>query len=33
MVSSPVEPLGREEIEDEPQYPVKVEEGKIFVKL
>jgi nitrite reductase/ring-hydroxylating ferredoxin subunit len=33
VVSSPVEPLGREEIEDEPQYPVKVEEGKIFVKL
>jgi nitrite reductase/ring-hydroxylating ferredoxin subunit len=33
VVSPPVEPLGREEIEDEPRYLVKVEEGKIFLKL
>ncbi len=33
VVSPPTEPLGREEIEDETQYAVKVENGAIFVKI
>ncbi len=33
VVSGPTEPLGRDEIEDEPLFPVKVENQKIFVKL
>jgi nitrite reductase/ring-hydroxylating ferredoxin subunit len=33
VVSPPAEALGRPEIEDEPQYPVKVEKQDILIKL
>jgi nitrite reductase/ring-hydroxylating ferredoxin subunit len=33
VVLAPTEPLGREEIENEHQYPVKVENGEIFLRL
>jgi len=33
VVSSPTEALGHPDIEDEPQYSIKVENGNIMVKI